>query len=122
LNEEAIASSRGVRRGNMGHITSIAVNVSNTPNIEALIQQAVGKHEAWEKYKDGVLLETVEKNRTAYGGASGYSQEDAFGVGSSIEVSLNMSDDMDDLEEEGDGFEDSIEWQAEAPPIKSSED
>jgi len=89
LNEEAIAN-RGVRRGNMGHITSIAVNISNTPNIESLIQKAVGKHVDWEKYKDGILFETVERNRTAYG--SNYNQEETFiTVTSPIEPLLSAS-------------------------------
>jgi len=87
LNEEAIANHR-VRRGNMGHITSIAVNISNTPNIESLIQKAVGKHIEWEKYRDGILFETVERNRTSYG--SGYNQDETFTVGSSIEPSVSV--------------------------------
>eukprot|EP01118_Nematostelium_gracile_P018179 TRINITY_DN8001_c0_g1_i1.p1 TRINITY_DN8001_c0_g1~~TRINITY_DN8001_c0_g1_i1.p1 ORF type:complete len:513 (+),score=137.65 TRINITY_DN8001_c0_g1_i1:50-1588(+) len=81
------------RRGNIGHLTSIAVEVSNVPNIDSLIEKTIGKHEAWTKYKDGILLETVEKFRTAYGG----DEEETFGM----EVHHNIDFD-DDLEEEGD--------------------
>jgi len=100
LNEAAISQIGGVRRGNMGHITSIAVEITNSAYIDSIIEKAVGKHEGWEKYKEGVLLDTVEKNRQVYG-SSGSS--DPSGVATVMEISLNVSDDMDDLEEEGDG-------------------
>jgi len=123
LNESAIAI-RGHRRGNMGHITTIAVNISNTPNIESLIEKTLGKHEEWEKYKAGVLLDTVERNRMAYG-TSG--NDDGFGIASSmmdITLNLNTEDFDEDLEEEGFNYEvsENAEWQEESPPTKSQDE
>ena len=86
-----------------------------------LCKTAVGNHEEWERYRGGILSETVEKNQTAYG-ASGYSPNDSFGIGASIEASFHMSEYDDDLQEEGDGSDQyeslESEWQAEAPPVK----
>jgi len=61
LNEEESSKPRGVRRGYMGHITTISLNLinaaANTPSIEKLLNE----HEEWNNYKKGALQSTRER-------------------------------------------------------------
>lgn len=69
-NEEVCAKPKGIRRGYMGHITSISqsiINVAaNTPSIDKILAE----HQAWNDYVKNSLTSTKERESRTLGGYS----------------------------------------------------
>lgn len=69
-NEDVCAKPKGIRRGYMGHITSISqsiINVAaNTPSIDKILSE----HQAWNDYVKNSLTSTKERESRTLGGYS----------------------------------------------------
>jgi len=77
LSEQDCLKPKGVRRGYMGHITSITLSLvsvaQNTPSIE----QYLTGHEEWNKYFKGAFKTTRDKEtKTSYMPTEDFTNED----------------------------------------------
>lgn len=67
-NEEEMTKPKGVRRGYMGHITSISINIMNTASVVPAVEKVLSEHEEWIKYSKGALASTRERESKIIGG------------------------------------------------------
>jgi len=67
-NEEEMAKPKGVRKGYMGHITSISINIMNTASVVPAVEKVLSEHEEWVKYSKGALASTRERESKIIGG------------------------------------------------------
>jgi len=94
-NEEEIAKPKGVRRGYMGHITSMSTSIINLASVSPAIEKLLAEHEDWNAYVRGALSATKERESRTLGGyiASG-------------DFAVDEGEDMDEYEENGElGFD-----------------
>jgi len=61
INEEECSKPKGVRRGYMGHITSISVGILTAGVHSQLAQKVLTENEEWDKYSKGPLLVTLRR-------------------------------------------------------------
>eukprot|EP01119_Soliformovum_irregulare_P020923 TRINITY_DN684_c0_g1_i1.p1 TRINITY_DN684_c0_g1~~TRINITY_DN684_c0_g1_i1.p1 ORF type:complete len:531 (-),score=148.79 TRINITY_DN684_c0_g1_i1:183-1775(-) len=67
-NEQESNKPRGVRRGYMGHITSISVNLISAAAGNEVIDTYLSEHEGWNAYVKGALASTRERENKIIGG------------------------------------------------------
>jgi len=67
-NEQESNKPRGVRRGYMGHITSISVNLISAATGNDGIDTYLAEHEGWNAYVKGALASTRERESKIIGG------------------------------------------------------
>jgi len=67
-NEEDMAKPKGIRRGYMGHITAISMNIVNTAAIVPAVDKALQESEDWKAFVKGALATTRERESKIIGG------------------------------------------------------
>jgi len=60
-NEEELAKPKGVRKGNMGHITSVSIGVLTAAGSSQAVEKVLTEHEEWNKFVAGALQSTLVK-------------------------------------------------------------
>jgi len=68
LNEEESAKPKGVRRGYMGHVTAISVNILNASGSNPSMEKFLAGHGEWNKYVKGALATNRERENKIIGG------------------------------------------------------
>jgi hypothetical protein len=67
-NEEECAKPRGIRRGFMGHITSISQSLLSVATVTPAIEKLLADHAEWNQYTNGALTATRERETRSLGG------------------------------------------------------
>jgi serine/threonine-protein phosphatase 6 regulatory subunit 3 len=94
-NEEECAKPKGVRRGFMGHITTMSTSLINLASVSPTVEKILAEHEEWNSYVRGALSATKERESRTLGGyiASG-------------DFNGDEGEDIDEYEENGEvGFD-----------------
>jgi serine/threonine-protein phosphatase 6 regulatory subunit 3 len=67
-NEEECAKPKGIRRGYMGHITSISQSLLNIATVTPSIEKLLNEHQEWNNYAKGALTTARERENRSLAG------------------------------------------------------
>jgi len=79
-NDDIAATPKGMRRGYMGHITSISTAIINVAAITPSLEKFLAEHEEWQVYVKGSLQATRERESKPIGGYMPNSEDFAVDV------------------------------------------
>jgi len=142
-NEEDMAKPKGIRRGYMGHITAISMNIVNTAALVPAVENVLQEDDEWKSFVKGALATTREREskiiggymptdfnpdeeepEEQYDGQVNYHSENQFREGGYSIEEKNPVFDEDDEEEEEEGIvfqsvmEDDFEEEGDEIPIQ----